>query len=357
MADADAAYQAKRYADAVPLYQSAVTSTLPNPDRARALSRLGYCFYHLGDKPQAQASWASISDKFPNEALYVCDGLLRAANLSAAAAATDEAITRYAQASTANYLTADETSALAYEALFRVGNLYVRRAELAKANAAKAARAAGKVPLASQVWDTAADDFGLARQAYETLVQDSPASAFAVDGYVALVALDYEYAMYDRGRNFEDVVAAANGFGERFPVATAIPAVLRLVRAEALHNLGKHGAALADLDVILKMSPKDAGQAYGSAQFLQARCHERMGQFDQAIAGFRKFLTDGEDSFLPEDDSATARRSIGCMLQLQGDPAGAEAAFQEVVQLYPETIWADDARAAIDGIRKERGAR
>jgi hypothetical protein len=53
---ADAAYAAKQYAEAIPLYAAITRSGASEAVRARAQLRIGYCWYKLHDEQKARSA-------------------------------------------------------------------------------------------------------------------------------------------------------------------------------------------------------------------------------------------------------------------------------------------------------------
>jgi tetratricopeptide (TPR) repeat protein len=346
--EADAAYSQKRYSDALAAYRSVADSTLPEPLRARALTRVGYCLYRLADRPAARAAWESVPDRFPTQSDFACDALLRAGNVAAAAQDYEGAIADYRRASD-NYhdkATTSDARATAAEALCRLGSAYLNRAESDKATVP------GGQTIAA-AWAAGSDNFERAKSAFERVPREYPECAeWVAEARMQLVALSYEYAFSGSQGAYSDVVEEADAFLAAFPEDPVRRPTVLLLRAEALHEDGKPEAALRDVDVIISAYAATAGPSLGQAQYLRARCLHSRYDFEAALKAYRLFLDERRPCFLPEVHRPLAQYYVGLCLEGLGRPDQAITALEAVCHDYPDS-WAV-VRAA-DRIAEIRG--
>ncbi|HEY3413213.1 MAG TPA: tetratricopeptide repeat protein [Armatimonadota bacterium] len=356
---ADTAYTAKRYAEAIPLYQQVVASKLPDGVRARAQFQIGWSYYNLDNRKQAQAEWVAAADKFPTQASYACNSLLRAGNSAVGAKDYTSAATYYQRAAD-TYTTAAEAREFAIQARCWLGNVHLRMAEQTKLRESRTALATGSVTTGEEIWKQAAPDFHAAEDAYSRVLKDFPeAGILRAEAEMLLVSLKLEYAIYGQGNSFEDVIAAAGAFLSKWPDdSTRCPTVL-MMRAESCFCMRRYDASIADITTIQTTYAATAKESLGTSQFYMARCYEDMHDWARALAEYTNYLELAVPSFNERLLHSQAQFFTGHCLRGLGKTADAAAAYQKVIDDYADcpiarsaAIYRDDLAAELqrDGI-------
>lgn len=344
---ADQAYAASRWADALPLYREAASSQAPDTLRARAQSRIGYVLYKTGDRAGAGTAWAEAAKRFPDQPKIACDSLVRVGNLAVAAGDYPGAIRSFGDA-VEKYGAAPEAKDIVPEALVRLGAAYLHQAEAAKGAAPSGATA-------QAAWDAAEKDFKLARASLERVVKDFPTAAeHAAEARLQLIALDFEWALYDRGGTHDAVVAGADRFLRDFPSDTARIPTVRLLRGEALEQLGRYDDAIAELNAVMALPAAKGKEPAGTAQFHLARCYDRKGDGERAIEEYRRFLRDVKPSFTAWQERPGAAFFIGYVYERMRRPDEATAAYEAVESSYPGSLFATLARRQREYLESRR---
>jgi len=336
---ADDAYAAKQYKEAISLYRKVVDSDLPGNTRARALWKIAYCQYNLGDKESARASWINVADRFPEAAKYACEGLLRAGNLASAAHDLTGAIDAYGRACSDAYCQVEGAKPLAVQAMCWLGNSHVKAWTQTRVKVAEESLSGGITPDSSSVWEAALPSYRSAVDAFQRIVELFPTSELAQEASMQLIALRYDCSIYEQGSKFEDVVADADKFLDEYPGARRQLAVVWQVRGEALYALGQYDSALVNFRTVQDTYGDVAGQALGTSQYFLARCFERKGDYEQAITEFERFLNDAKPSFDQPNERAAAELAIGAMLRAQKKWDGALEALKRISTEFPGTCW------------------
>jgi tetratricopeptide (TPR) repeat protein len=116
--------------------------------------------------------------------------------------------------------------------------------------------------------------------------------------------------------------------------------------AGALAALGRHAEAVAQFDDVLKRGGSDS--LYGRMAALgKADTQAKSGQIDAAIASWKE-LAEKKDARLPED---AILMELGRAYQTKGSTDEARKTFTRLVDEYPESAYATEARAALDSLK------
>lgn len=100
------------------------------------------------------------------------------------------------------------------------------------------------------------------------------------------------------------------------------------------------------LKIVEQMRPLGAATDT-TADFIAGQAHQKLGDHPQAIACFRAVLA-------RNSKAVNTRYMLGQSLAATGDTAGAIAVYEELLQIAPTDSRADDVRALIKKLRKQR---
>lgn len=330
---ADAAYNARQYAAAIPLYQKVVASSLPDDVRAHAQLRLGYSFFGTRDTKQARVEWLRVADGFPIQSATAAEALVRAGNIAISENDYDGAFDAYKRVN--DDIASDPDAApFAAEAVCRLGKVYLHRAE-----AAKAAGPADEI--ASIGWERAAADFELSRQAFERVTKEfTGVGGWAAESSFQLVALKYEWAFNDRVTTFDDVIAAADKFlNDGYPDDALRCPKVHLIKAEAMVQQCKFEKAIPELLIIRDKYPTTAEEALGTSRYFLARCYEETGSLAKAEKEYLTLLEGKEKSFDAKSDHAAAEWGLAKIRKKQGRLPEATAMYVRLKGDHPDSQW------------------
>jgi len=116
--------------------------------------------------------------------------------------------------------------------------------------------------------------------------------------------------------------------------------------AGALAALGRHQDAVAQFDEVVKRAGRDS--LYGRMASLgKADTQIKAGQVDAAIASW-KALADSKDANLPAD---AILMELGRAYQTKGNKDDARKAFTQLVDEYPASPYAAEARAQLESLK------
>jgi eukaryotic-like serine/threonine-protein kinase len=146
----------------------------------------------------------------------------------------------------------------------------------------------------------------------------------------------FDWAYFDRGVLYlesQDYVRAIEDFDR---VLARRPDLIeaRLNRALARLGRGDPAGAVADLDIVLKLS-----EAPTRAYFIRARAQQALGRTEQATLDRRL----GQER-RPQDELSWVTRGLS---RLPGDPTGAIADFNAALKLNPRSWWALQNKASV----------
>lgn len=348
LASADAAFQQKRYADAILLYRNVVHSAQPDKTRAKAQFQIGWCRYFLNDRPQAQTEWAAAADLFPDQAALACEALLRAGN-SAVGGQDLKAAAGYYQRSADTYTPLQEARPHAMQARCWLGNVRLRMAENTKKEVSEAQRGKPDRLTGEQVWEQAAADFHAAEEAYARVLSDFPeAGTLRAEAEMLLISLTLESALYHQGKTYAEVVKGADAFLAAWPDdAVRRPTVL-MMRAEALFYQDRFAEALADIETIQTRYAETAKESLGTSQFYKARCYESLKDYARAVEEYRAYTAVESTSFNHRWLFGQALFFMGRCLEGLGKPDEALAAYKNVLDECPDCPVAEDVQTYQD---------
>lgn len=347
---ADAAFAARLYADAIPLFQQVVSSIAAPAARARAQFQIGWSHYFLDDRRQAQREWVRLADLFPNQPAYACEALLRAGNSATGGRDLTAAASYYKRAAD-TYTNMPEARQFAVQARCWLGNVHIRMAEDIKRLASEEARAMPTVVTGEVIWQQAAPDFRAAEEAYTRVIQDFPeAGRLVTEAEMLLISLKLESALYNQGKTYKDVLEAADQFLEKWPDDTVRRPTVLMMRAEACFYLKQYDDALSDLDTIETQYKDTSQESLGTARFYTARCYEAKREFGRAVAEYQNFLDDEASAFNQRLLQSQARFFIGRCLEWSGMPTEALAAYAAVMRNYPDCPVSDSAKVYLDDL-------
>ena len=303
VAPAEAAFAAKRYTDAIPLYRRVVASTLPASVRANAQWRIGDAYLQSQNLPAARAAWLALADRFPGQPGISCKALLRVANLALEQNDYIGAQFMYNRA-VYSYGNAPDAAEFAVEALSRLGSTYLHMAEQEKK---KGVRKTG---------NDISDSSAAARRAFERVVLLFPKeNDWVANAKLQLMALKMESSLYGRAR-YSAAEVLANEFLAEYPNDAKRAPTVRYLKAKSLYQQNRLDEAISEIRLLQKDFP-DGGQPYVSSQFLLGECYGGMRDYDNAIAAYRKFLTTVAAGFSGWQERPLAQLSIGlCLIGL-----------------------------------------
>jgi len=116
--------------------------------------------------------------------------------------------------------------------------------------------------------------------------------------------------------------------------------------AGALAALGRSGEALTQFDEVIKRAGDES--LYGRmAAFGKADTQAKAGQFDAAIASWKDLATK-KDQGLPED---AILMELGRAYQAKGNTDEARKTYTQLVDQYPTSPYAAEARAELDSLK------
>jgi TolA-binding protein len=75
--------------------------------------------------------------------------------------------------------------------------------------------------------------------------------------------------------------------------------------------------------------------------------YEEKGDFNNAVQSYRTFMTDYPEHFL----GSRMQLALGRALAAAGDTAGAKEALTHLIDLYPTSPWAENARQILDKVK------
>lgn len=116
-------------------------------------------------------------------------------------------------------------------------------------------------------------------------------------------------------------------------------ALAHLFRGVALAALDRDAEALADIDLAIRLSPRDPG--LWSFYFWQGRCHRDLGNVDAAVSSLRQAIGERPDVWFPHLDLSTTLAGAGRMDE-------AKAAITKARDLNPHMTL--DAIAYLDSL-------
>ena len=116
--------------------------------------------------------------------------------------------------------------------------------------------------------------------------------------------------------------------------------------AGALAAIGRHADAIKEFENVVQRAGADT--LYGRmATFGKADTQTRAGQVDAAIATW-KGLADKKDANLPED---AILMELGRAYQTKGNKEDARKTFTQLVDQFPTSPYAAEARVELDGLK------
>jgi TolA-binding protein len=130
---------------------------------------------------------------------------------------------------------------------------------------------------------------------------------------------------------------------QQFP-STAAASTARFEAAAILMRLGKPQEAEQYFG---EVAANDDGIHGRTAQMALAELQARGGKFEAAIATYRD-LAARKDGDLPVDG---VLMQLGRVYEMAGKRAEAQQTYQRVITEFPESIYAPDARRALDGLK------
>jgi tetratricopeptide (TPR) repeat protein len=352
---ADAAFASKRYADAIPLYLQVVQKSSDPAVRARAQMQIGWAYYYLSDRKQAQTEWVRLADLFPDRPADASNALLRAGNSAAGGNDPAGAAGFYKRAAD-SYTDSAEARQYAVQARCWLGNAHIKLAESKKRAASDDARSRSITITGAEVWKQAEADFRAAEEAYSSVIQDFPeAGKLLTEAEMLLISLKMEYAIYVQGATYEDVCKASDAFLAKWPDdAVRRPTVL-MMRAESLFYLNRFDEALADLATIQGQYASTARESLGTSLFFSARCLEEKNETEGAVEAYRKYLDASIPKFNQRLLDAQAWLFLGCCLQRLGRIHEALGAFDVILETLPDCPVAETARLFRDALGRREG--
>lgn len=342
LASADAAYDSKHFAEAIPLYQSVISSGLAEDVRARAASRVGYAYRNLDDKKAARAAWERTATLFVGQPRYAGDALLRAGNLASADGDIDGAAQLYERAVT-NYISNPEVEDTIVQAAAHLGYMRLRQFERSKVGIEDPA---GQALMPGK--------HAAALAAFRQVIGAFPKQKEWVrDAEMNALELMQQGALYGYGGDYTDVAAGCDRFLKTYGPDPKRTPVVMLIRAEALHQGGPQDDAIAAIETLRNAWPNTSPEILGTSQRLLANCYADKGDFERALVEYRTFLDGRMASYIPKVDRPYAQYEIGRCLHILGRNAEAISALNKVKEDYPASLYAELAGYQMAGIAKE----
>lgn len=120
-----------------------------------------------------------------------------------------------------------------------------------------------------------------------------------------------------------------------------------MMKSDLLSADGKKDEALAAAKEAVRQAASPEYKALASIRLAWAL--EESGKAAEASAEYAQFIKTFPDHFL----TGRAYAQMGRLQLLQGRWTEAKSTFEKVVTLYPSTIWAQEAKASLEEIKKQ----
>jgi TolA-binding protein len=310
-----ARYDSKQYDEALPQLQQLADSKAPDALRARALAYVAFCQVGKGDRVSAKSTYETILNRFPADQ-HACRALLGLGNLAGLEKDYPNALLSYERAAN-DFAHSTGARAWAAEAQCRVGSCRLGYHDPAFG---------GKRDLAK------------ALEAFQRVVDRYPdQSDWVAEARMQLVALEMEYALNHRVL-FSEAQKSADAFLTTYPTDTKRIPTVHMIRAEALFHQDKFDDAITEIRLI-QSQYSDSGQPAGTSQFLLGQCYDRKGDYERAIAEYRKFVDAVKVSFSAWEERPGALYGIFTCERILGHRTGALAVVEELKRDYPKSYF------------------
>jgi tol-pal system protein YbgF len=120
---------------------------------------------------------------------------------------------------------------------------------------------------------------------------------------------------------------------------------LRYRQAQSFFNAGQYVNAVVAFKEALKIAPE--GKNAPDCQFWIGECYFKMGQYAYAIANYKKVF-----SYTKSDKADDAQMRIAISYSKLGDNEQAVVEFKNLLKIYPQSEYADDAKKYISQLEQ-----
>jgi tetratricopeptide (TPR) repeat protein len=158
--------------------------------------------------------------------------------------------------------------------------------------------------------------------------------------------LSYAMAQAAQGQRTGALSTLDNVLSIRRSGAPAVQALL--LKSEVLLAEGKKDDALAAAREALRQAPSDEYKALSEMSL--AYTLDQTGSADKALEEYLNFIAQNPDHFMVP----RAHYQVGRLRAAKGEYAQAKETFEKLITLYPATVWARDAKAALEAINRTR---
>ena len=176
---------------------------------------------------------------------------------------------------------------------------------------------------------------------YEELLVEFPESSLANTSLFELAELKYE------ARKFNDVIRRLQELIEKKPKKDLRARAQQLLGLVYYDQKNFAEALLSFQEVVRTKKPtiRSKGDELGAeAQFLMGKCYFEQKMFDEAIEEYKKM----ETGFPFPQWQSKAIFEMAMTLDRKGDKAEAQEQFKRLVEKFPDTPAAADAKAKLD---------